>query len=183
MFDFRLIVPRPADGRRNRRRRLALLLRRRSPLLLDQFLLLLGDQLAALQIFFAVEIDLAFDQRHLDARVDAEGVGAEDRQIGVLADVDAADALIHLDLLGRIERDETKRLFVGQTAVLHSLRGLLVEAARKVGAVGVDRGDNALVMHYRGVAGDGVVGFYLVRPPIGEGRAARSVRGYLLGDL
>src|SRR2546427_13074143 len=80
----RLIVSRPADGRRNRRRRLALILRRRSPLLLDQFLLLLGDRLAALEVFLAVEVDLAFDQRHLDARVDAEGIGVEDRQVAVL---------------------------------------------------------------------------------------------------
>src|SRR5262247_2509098 len=133
MFDFRLIVTGPADGRRYRRLRLALLLRRRPPLLLDQFLLLLGDNLAALQVFFAVEVDLPFDQRHLDARIDAEGIGVEDRQVAVLADVDAAYALIHLDLFGRVERDESQRLFVGQAAILDSLRSLLVKAARQVG--------------------------------------------------
>src|SRR5215475_10416230 len=139
MFDFRLIVSRPADGRRYRRLRLALILRRRSPLLLDQFFLLLGDQLAALQVFFAIEVDLAFDQRHLDARIDAEGIGVEDRQVAVLADVDAAYAVIHLDLYGRVERDEAQRLFVGQASIFDGLRGLLVKAARQVGAVGVDR--------------------------------------------
>src|SRR5215510_14640254 len=170
MFDFRLIVPRPADGRRYRRLRLALFLRRRSPLLLDQFFLLLGDQLAALQVFFAVEIDLAFDQRHFYARVDAEGIGVEDRQVAVLADVDATYAVIHLDLYGRVERDEAQRLFVGQATVFDSLRRLLIKAARQVCAVRVDRGDDALMMHDRGVAGNGVKGFDLVIPPVGECR-------------
>src|SRR5262245_46972887 len=87
LFNFRLIVSRVADGRRNRRRRLALLLRRGSLFLLDQFLLLFCDLLAELEVFLTVEVDLAFDQRHLDARVYAEWIGVEDREVAVLADI------------------------------------------------------------------------------------------------
>src|SRR5512134_1726548 len=78
----------------DRRRRRGEGLRRLGPsarplFALDQILLLLYQLLAAREISLAIEVDFALDERLLDARVDAERMRVEDRQIGILADIDA----------------------------------------------------------------------------------------------
>ena len=63
------------------------------------------------------------------------------------------------------------------------LGGFGVEAARVLGAVGIDRHQHAALVHQRGVVGNGVFGFHLVGPPVGERRAAGAVLRHFVGDL
>src|SRR5436305_1910309 len=87
--------------------------------LLQPLRLLFRDLLTHLQVAPAIEDPLPLDERRLDARVGREGMAGPDHQVGVLADVDRADAVIEAQLLRAVERAELQRLLLGQAAVLH----------------------------------------------------------------
>ena len=106
-----------------------------------------------------------------------------DDDVGVLAGFERSDAAVDAQLLRGIDRDERERLVLGQAAPLHGLGGLGVQPPRELGAVGVDRDEDALAGHHGGVVRDRVLGLDLVGPPVGEGRRAGAVRGDLLRDL
>ena len=128
----------------------------------------------------AVVVDGAVDVDALGDRVGAERVVVPDDDVGVLAGFERADAAVDAQLLRRVDRHHRERFVLGQPAPLHRLGRLGVEAARVLGAVGVDRDEHALAHHDRGVVRDGVGRLDLVGPPVGEGRAAGAVRGHLL---
>src|SRR6266545_1489209 len=67
---------------------------------------LLRQLFAQLQIALAIEVDLPFDERGVDARVRRKGMAGPDREIGVLADIDRTDALVEAQLHRGIERAE-----------------------------------------------------------------------------
>ena len=143
----------------------------------------LRADLALLQVLLAVEVDDAVDEHLLRNRERAERVRGVDHEVGVLADLDRADALVDAELLGRVERDQLERLFLGEAAVLHRLGRFLVQVPVLLGAVGVDRDEHAALRHQRRVVGDGVVRLDLVGPPVGERRGAGAVLRDLVGDL
>src|SRR6266850_363543 len=145
--------------------------------------LLLRQVFAELQIALAVEDHLALDERGIDARVSREGMAGPDGQVGVLAGVDGADAVIEPELLGWIHRTELERFVFGEAAILHRLRRVEVEAPSQLVGIGVDRSDDAGVLHERHVVRDRVVRLHLVAPPVDEGAAADAVRGNLLGHF
>ena len=60
-----------------------------------------------LQLARALEVDLALDQRHFHPAIAVERVAVEDGQVGVLADLDAAGALVEAELLRAVERDRS----------------------------------------------------------------------------
>ena len=68
----------------------------------------------------AVEIDAAIDQGLLHDGVGAERIVIVDDQVGILADVDGADALVDAQLHRGIQRDELERFVVREAAVLHA---------------------------------------------------------------
>ncbi len=106
-----------------------------------------------------------------------------DDDVGVLARLERADAIVDAQLLCGIDGDEGQRLVFAQTAPVHALGGLGVEPARVLGAVGVDRDEHAALVHDRRVVGNRVLGLDLVGPPVGERRSAGAVRRHLVGDL
>src|ERR1041384_1585913 len=61
---------------------------------LDQIRLFLLEHFALLEIFVAIEVDLAFDDRHLRYRVHRKRMLAEDYDVGILAHVDRARPLV-----------------------------------------------------------------------------------------
>ena len=128
----------------------------------------------------AVVVDGAVDVDALGDGVGAERMVIPDDDVGVLAGFERADAAVDAQLLRRVDRHHGERFVLGHPAPLHRLCRLGVEAAGVLGAVGVDRDEDALARHDRGVVRDGVDGFDLVGPPVGEGRAAGAVRGHLL---
>src|SRR5258705_4643094 len=98
--------------RRSRRRLCRLRLSGRSPLCFNQLLRLLRYLITTRKIDLSIEKDLAFDQCHLHAGIDTERMSIEDRQIGILPDVDTADAAVDLELFGRIECHKAQGLLV-----------------------------------------------------------------------
>src|SRR5437773_8942951 len=90
--------------------------------LLQAVHLLLRQVLAKLQVALAIEDHLALHERGVDAGVGREGVAGPDGEVGVLAGVDGADAVIEPELFGRIHRAELERFILGKSAVLHRLR-------------------------------------------------------------
>ena len=70
-------------------------------------------------------------------------MGIPDREIGVLADFDRADAFLDAELNRGIERDELERLIFSQVAPVHRFRGFDVQAAGAFVRIGVHRDDDA----------------------------------------
>src|SRR5689334_23396162 len=122
---------------------LVVLLLRLVLFLLQALFLLLARGLAALQVLRAVEVHLALDERRVDARVDGQRMAGPDGEVGVLAGLDRADAVIEAELARRIDRAESQRFLFGQAAVLHGLRGVVIEMPRELVGVGVDGGQHA----------------------------------------
>ena len=54
---------------------------------------------------------LAVDERRLHARVGRKGMARPDGEVGVLPDVDRAEAVVEAELLRAIERAEFQRFF------------------------------------------------------------------------
>ncbi len=106
-----------------------------------------------------------------------------DHDVGILAGFERADPRVDLELLRRIDRHERKRLVFAEAAPVHRLGRLGIEAARVLGAIGVDRDEHAAPVHDRSVVGNRVLGLDFVRPPVGEGRAADAVLRHFVGDL
>ena len=102
--------------------------------------------------------------------------------VPVLARFERSDAAVDPQLFGGVDRHQRERLVLRQPAVFHGLGGFGVQAARQFGIVGIDRDEDALAHHDRGVVRRGVCGLHLVAPPVGEGGAAGAVRGDFLGD-
>ena len=136
-----------------------------------------------LEVLDAVVVGDAVDVGALDDRARAQRIVAPDHDVGVLADLERADAVVDAQLARRVDRDHRERLVVGDVAPAGRLGRLGVQASRHLGAVRVERHRHALVRHDIGVVRNRVLGFDLVAPPVGEGRAACAVRGHLLGDL
>src|SRR5208282_5694554 len=133
------------------------------------------------QIFFAVEIQVTVNKDLLGHGVDAERVMVVNHQVGVLAGFDGADALVDAQLDGRIDGDQAQGLVFGEPAILHHLRGFLVQVPGFLGVVGIDGYDDAAARHDRRVVGNGLVGLDLVGPPVGKRGGARAVLGDFVG--
>ena len=149
----------------------------------DQRLLLSRQLGQPLLIVLPVVVLLPVDVDAIDDGVGAERVMVPDDDVGVLADLERADAVVDAQLLRGVDRDERERFVFGQPAPLDRLRRLGVQVPRQLGVVGVDRRDDAFARHQRGVVRDRVDRFDLVAPPVGEGRRAGAVRGDLLRHL
>ena len=106
-----------------------------------------------------------------------------DHHVGVLAGLERSHAAVDAEQLRGVDRHERQRLVLAQAAPLHRLGRLGVEPARVLRAVGVDRHGDALARHDGRVVGNRVDDLDLVRPPVGERRAAGAVRGHLPGHL
>src|SRR5258708_2875377 len=162
---------------------LRLVLLRLVIILLDPLRLLLRQRGAQLEVASPVEERLAVDERRLHTRIGRERVAVPDGEVSVLAGVDGAETVIEAKLPGGIQRAELQRLLFRQSAVLHGLGGVEVEAAGQLGIVGVDRGQHAAAHHQGHVVWDGVTGFGLEPPPVDERTPTRAVSGDLLGHL
>src|SRR5947207_1584182 len=76
--------------------------------------------------------------------VRAQRMMVPDHDVGVLAGLERADAAVDSKLLRWIDRHQRERLVVAQSAPLHRLRRLGIQAAGVLGAVRVDGDDDAL---------------------------------------
>jgi hypothetical protein len=56
----------------------------------------------AREILFAIEINIAIDERRIDARVNTERMCIPNRDIGVFSDFDRPDAILNAELNRRI---------------------------------------------------------------------------------
>ena len=65
-------------------------------------------------------------------------MAAEDRQIGVFADLDRADAAVESQLAGRVERDCLQRVIGMHIAVPHGLGGFEVQVPNQLPIVALD---------------------------------------------
>src|SRR5260221_6011485 len=74
--------------------------------LLQALPLLLRQRGRLLEIAVAVEERLAGDERRLHARVSREGMACPDGEVGVLAGVDRAEAVVEAELFGGVQRAE-----------------------------------------------------------------------------
>src|SRR5438552_1794714 len=81
--------------------------------------LFLRQRRALRDVPLPVEDDLPLDEGRVDARVGREWMAVPDHDVGVLAGVDRADAVIEAKLLRAVERAELQRLLLGEPAVLH----------------------------------------------------------------
>src|SRR6476659_1106749 len=106
-----------------------------------------------------------------------------DRDVRIFADFERADAILNAELNRRIDRDESQRLFFGQVAPVHRLRGFDIQPSRALVGIRIHRNDNARASHDRGVVRNRVVSLDLIGPGIGEDLVARAVRGDLFRDL
>src|SRR5262249_10299014 len=132
-FDRRRALPCRARGRavpvRTGRPRAALVLLER------------GD---AVEVPGAIVIDDTVDESAIDDRFGTERMMVPDDAVGVLAALEGADAVVDAQLLRGVDGDGGERLVVAQPAVADRLGGFVVEAARLLGIVGVDRNEDAL---------------------------------------
>ena len=97
----------------------------------------------ALGVQRAVEVLLPFNPG-----LEADGAGIErgpgpDGEIGVLARLQRADALVDAKLFGGVEGDKLERLHLGRAAVFDRLGGFGVKAAGEFGGVGVEGDQDA----------------------------------------
>src|SRR5690606_40362572 len=97
------------------------LVHERADLALDRFL--------PLPVELDVEVELAIHVGLLRDTLGAERVPLPDDEVGVLADVDRAGAVVDAELDRGVQRDEAERLLLAEAAPLDRLRGLLVEVA------------------------------------------------------
>src|SRR5215472_10613246 len=77
---------------------------------------------------------------------------------------------------GRIEGHHLERIFLGHPAILYTLGRLLVETPCLFCIVRVDTYIETFLLHDRGIVGDGILDFHLIRPPIGESRDIAAMR-------
>jgi len=110
-------------------------------------------------------------------------VAVPDDEVGVLAGLQRAHAVLDAQLDGRVQGDEVQRRLLVEPAVADGLGGLQVHAPGQVAVVGVERHHDAVVVHDGAVVGDGVVGLQLVGPPVGERGAARAMGRHLVSHL
>src|SRR5258708_35475963 len=125
-------------------------------------------------VTLAVEVDAPINQSFLNHGIGAQRIMIVNRQVGVLADVNGAHALIDAKLHRGIQRDHFESFVVRQAAELHALGGFLIQVRGFFGAVGIDGDDHAAAGHERGVVGNGGIGFDFGGPPIGKRGSADS---------
>src|ERR1051325_2806837 len=82
------------------------------------------------EILRAIEVNVAVDERRIDARIDAERMSIPDRDVSVLADFDRTNTILNAELDRGIDRDELERLFFRQVSPVHCLRRFEVQTAR-----------------------------------------------------
>src|SRR5690348_4988200 len=71
---------------------------------------LFGHLVALGEVLLHVEKDLAVDEGRFGARVDAERMRVPDHDVGVLADLDRSDAILHAELHGAVVGDRFQRV-------------------------------------------------------------------------
>jgi hypothetical protein len=144
----------------------------------------LGRQLgAAGEVGGTVEVLPALDPRLLAHRVGRQRLAAPDREVGVLPHLDRAHVLVDLERLRGIERHHLQRLVARHAAVLDGFRGLGVEPARQLVAVGVEAHVHAAIPHDVLVPRNRVDHLLLVAPPVGEAQRRGAGRGDLVRHL
>ncbi len=79
------------------------------------------------------EVNLALDQGHHALAEGVERMAVEDGQIAVLANFKTPDALVDLQLPGRVQRHQAQGLILAKPAPLDALGGLLPEVTHAAG--------------------------------------------------
>src|ERR1051325_11818529 len=97
---------------------------------------LFGHLLAHRQVLLLIEEDLTVDERRFGARVHAERITAPHDNVGILADLDRADPILHAELYSAVVGDRFEGFVFGETAIAHHLRSVDVETARAFVGIG-----------------------------------------------
>src|SRR5258708_37461160 len=106
-------------------------------------------------VALAIEINAAIDQGFLHDGVGAQGIMIVNRQVGVFANVNGANALVDAKLHRGIQGDHFERFVARQAAKLHALCGFLIQVRGFLGAVGIDGDDHAAAGSWSRVRRDG----------------------------
>ena len=130
-----------------------------------------------------LELDLAVDEGQHDLGVDRQGVAVQQRQIGLLTDLDRSDQVVDPELDRRIDRHRSQRPDLVHAGITDGLGRFVVEVPHELRRVRLDSADDPSLVEQGSVARHRVVGLDLVGPPVREGRRRRSVSGDLVGDL
>src|ERR1700683_2493813 len=130
-----------------------------------------------------VEVDVAIDQNFFWHTVSGYRMSVPDHEIGVLADVNRADVIIHADDPSRIQRDHLQGFFFGGATVTDRLSGFLLAAAGVILGITLNRDAYAFAHSHRSVPRDRVPCILLKAPPVGEGGNSDIVGRDLVGDL
>src|SRR5687768_397666 len=139
--------------------------------------------LAAAEIAFAIEQDLAINKGCIHARINAQRMSTPNGNVRVLAGFDRADATVNSELKRRVPGNQFQGFYFTQVAVAHRLGSLNVQTASALIRVGVHRDYNSGARHDRGVVGNSVVSLDLVRPVISKDGSAGAVLGNLFRNL
>src|SRR5437870_12325110 len=80
----------------------------------------------------ALEVNLAINENLVGNAIAGERVTVPDHDVGILADVQRADAIINANDPRGIERDHLQGLLCGCATVAYGLGGFLVQATGKI---------------------------------------------------
>src|ERR1700689_4960411 len=104
----------------------------------------------------AVEVDITIDEHFFRHTITRKRISIPYDEIGILADVDGAHAIIDANDPRRIQRDHLQSLFFGGSAVAHSLSRLLIEPPRIVLGVALDSDVHTFAHRHHSIPGDSV---------------------------